>query len=113
MRQLWHPDLGQVTLAGALSALGDPVRLSMVLTLQDGQEHLRGDFSVDVGSSTLSHHAKTLREAGIMRSREEGTRCYMSLRPEFAHRFPGLLDVVLAQAAAEAAGNGHRAAHRR
>ncbi len=99
MRQLWHPDVDQVTLDRALSALGDPVRLSMVLTLQDGNEHRPGDFNVDVGPSTLSHHAKTLREAGIVRSRDEGTRCYMSLRPEFEERFPGLLAAIVSQMA--------------
>jgi DNA-binding transcriptional ArsR family regulator len=99
MRQLWHPDLGEVTLERALSALGDPVRLSMVRTLQDGNEHLRGDFDVNVGPSTLSHHAKTLREAGLVLSRDEGTRCYMSLRPEFEQRFPGLLRTILTQPA--------------
>src|SRR5260370_9305666 len=99
MRQLRHPDDEQVTLDRALSAMGDPVRLSMVLTLQDGNEHRPGDFNVDVGPSTLSHHAKTLREAGIVRSRDEGTRCYMSLRPEFEERFPGLLAAIVSQMA--------------
>jgi DNA-binding transcriptional ArsR family regulator len=98
VRQLPHPDLADIPLERVLSALGDPIRLGMVQTLADGQEHLRGDFKFDIAQSTLSHHAKTLREAGIVYSRQEATRCFMSLRRELGERFPGLLDAVLAQA---------------
>ncbi len=102
MRQLPHPELADVPLDRVLSALGDPIRLGMVRTLADGQEHLRSDFDFDIAQSTLSHHAKTLREAGIVYSRQEATRCFMSLRPELDERFPGLLGAVLAQERAHA-----------
>lgn len=95
MRQMEHPDLADATLEGALSALGDPIRLSVIRVLADGQEHLQGDFDVPVSTSTLSHHMKTLRQAGLAQSRPEGTRCFVSLRPEFDERFPGLLASVL------------------
>jgi hypothetical protein len=39
---------------------------------------------------------KTLREAGITRTRMEATRCYVSLREDFNARFPGLIPAVLA-----------------
>ncbi|WP_211876959.1 ArsR/SmtB family transcription factor [Pseudarthrobacter albicanus] len=41
-----------------------------------------------IAQSTLSHHMKTLREAGLVYSRPEGTRCFISLRPEIEERFP-------------------------
>lgn len=46
---------------------------------------------------------KTLRSAGITRTRDEGTRCYVHLRSnDLEERFPGLLASLLV-AAPEAA----------
>jgi DNA-binding transcriptional ArsR family regulator len=95
MRQIVHPRLDAVSLESALSALGDPVRLGIVGILADGKEHLQADFDAPVSKSTLSHHMKTLREAGIVQSRPEGTRCFVSLRPMFEEHFPRLLQTVL------------------
>ena len=96
MRRLQHPPIADVELATVLSALGDPVRLSILRTLSDGAEHVQADFDVEIGQSTLSHHMSTLRAAGIVLSRPEGNRCYISLRSELDTRFPGLLHAVLA-----------------
>ena len=74
MRQLRHPRLEEVTLAGVLSALSDPVRLSVVSALADGAERGWGEFEVGVGASTLSHHIKVLREAGLVSFRRDGVR---------------------------------------
>lgn len=104
MRRPNHPSPEQMTITSVLSALGDPIRLDIVRTLRDGTEHLRGDFDVTIAPSTLSHHMKTLREAGVVFSRPEGTRCYVSLRPELEQRFPGLLAIVLAADRAEQPG---------
>lgn len=95
VRSLSHPDLDDVPLAKALSALGDPVRLAIVNLLRDGEEHQGSGFDVRVSPSTLSHHFTTLRNAGVVFIRPEGTRCWHSLRPEFEQRFPGLLATVL------------------
>ena len=95
MRTPWHPAVDELKMDQVLSALGDPVRLDMVRLLADGEEHARGEFDYGLAQSTLSHHAKTLREAGLVRARNEGTRCFMSLRPDFEDRFPGLLDAIL------------------
>ncbi|WP_232519885.1 ArsR/SmtB family transcription factor [Actinosynnema pretiosum] len=95
MRHPDHPDLADVPLVKALSALGDPVRLAIVRALGDGREHQGARFDVPVSQSTLSHHFTTLRNAGVVRVRPEGTRCWHSLRPEFETRFPGLLATVL------------------
>ncbi|MFI1913701.1 ArsR/SmtB family transcription factor [Nocardia sp. NPDC020380] len=95
MRNSLHPNLDDVTITDVLFALGDPIRLQIVRILSDGHEHLRPDFDVPVGQSTLSHHMKTLREAGVVFSRPEGTRCYVSLRTELEQRYPGLITTVL------------------
>jgi DNA-binding transcriptional ArsR family regulator len=48
----------------------------------------------------MSHHLRVLREAGLTRTRVEGTRRYVSLRREdLQARFPGLLEAVLAEPA--------------
>jgi DNA-binding transcriptional ArsR family regulator len=94
-RQPDHPDLEDVQLAKVLSALGDPARLRIVAVLADRVEHQRGDFPVNLGPSTLSHHMKTLRAAGLTRHRFEGTRCFVSLRADTLSRFSTVLDGVL------------------
>lgn len=95
MRQLSHPRMEEATLCGVLSALGDPVRLAIVGQLADGVEHGWGEFDVGVCASTLSHHLKTLRLAGVIDHRKDGTRCFVSLRPGLEQRFPGLLAFIL------------------
>ncbi|CAM5343819.1 hypothetical protein SANTM175S_06490 [Streptomyces antimycoticus] len=45
---------------------------------------------------TLSHHLRVLRDAGVTRTRQEGTRCFVTLRSDDLNaRFPGLLNAVL------------------
>ena len=57
-----------------------------------------------VSKSTLSHHFKVLREAGVTRTRVNGTHRYVSLRgDELESRFPGLLRSVLDASRMEAA----------
>src|SRR6476659_9800980 len=94
MKQPPHPAKDDMTLTAVLAALGDPVRLSIVAEVSQG-ERGSSDFDCAVASSTLSHHIKALREAGIVHHRKEGTRCYVSLRPELEAAFPGLLASVL------------------
>ena len=96
MRQLRHPKVEEITLTGVLAALSDPVRLAIVSTLaQTGGERAWSDFDVDVGASTLSHHMKVLRLAGVINHRKDGTRCFVSLRPDLERVFPGLLGCIL------------------
>ena len=104
MRQLPHPKIGETKLCGVLGALSDPVRLAIIGRLADGAEHGWGDFDAAVCPSTLSHHMKTLRLAGLIDHRKAGTRCFVSLRPDFERRFPGLLSCILAFATAEEVG---------
>ena len=96
MRQLRHPKVEEITLTGVLAALSDPVRLAIVSTLaRSGGERAWSDFDVEVGASTLSHHLKVLRTAGVIDHRKDGTRCFVSLRPDLERVFPGLLACIL------------------
>src|SRR6516164_2634179 len=95
MRQYRHPKEDEITLTKVLAALSDPVRLSIVASLaRDGERGWSG-FDACVANSTLSHHMKVLREAGVIANRGDGTRCFVSLRPELEHNFPGLIETIL------------------
>ncbi|MDT7593699.1 MAG: hypothetical protein QOC67_4330 [Pseudonocardiales bacterium] len=55
-----------------------------------------------MAKSTLSHHLRVLRAAGLTWTREEGTRCFVRLRrDDIDSRYPELLDAVLAAAGQE------------
>jgi len=91
------PARADLELGEVLHALSDPVRLQIVLALDDaGAEVACGQFPVPVCKSTASHHFKVLRDAGVLEGRYEGTRRFHSLRrDDLDARFPGLLDTVL------------------
>jgi DNA-binding transcriptional ArsR family regulator len=98
---LVHPDERDMDLFTVMAALSDPVRLGIVATLGAEPEVACGCFDLPVGKSTSSRHFRVLREAGVIRQRDEGTRRINSLRrEELERRFPGLFDLVLREAAA-------------
>jgi DNA-binding transcriptional ArsR family regulator len=81
---------------GILHALSDPTRMTVVLTLRASPSRACGTFPVEVAPSTLTHHFRVLREAGIIHQREDGNRRWTSLRSaELEARFPGLLDAIV------------------
>lgn len=92
-----HPDRNEIDLAAVLHALSDPQRLSIVRTLDECNEPRRcGSFDLDLSKSTLTHHFRVLREAGVIERREQGTaRLNILRREDLDTRFPGLLDAVL------------------
>ena len=93
---LAHPPRDQIELAGVLQALSDPMRLKIVATLARGEELSCKAFDLPVVKSTCTHHFRVLREAGLIRQRQEGTSRLNSLRrADLDARFPGLLDAVL------------------
>ena len=96
MRQYRHPQEDEITLTRVLAALSDPVRLSIVAALSRKGECGWSAFDTCVSNSTLSHHMKVLREAGVICNRGDGTRCFVSLRPELDRALPGLLKSILA-----------------
>jgi DNA-binding transcriptional ArsR family regulator len=83
-------------LARVLYALGDPIRLEIVRQVARQGEVPCGGFGMDMPKSSLSHHFRVLREAGIFGSRTEGTSIHnFLLSEELEKRFPGLLSGVL------------------
>jgi DNA-binding transcriptional ArsR family regulator len=92
-----HPPRDAIRLEAVLHALSDPVRLAIVRQLAEADEERRcGSFPRPVTKSTMTHHFKVLRDAGIIRVRQEATLRLTSLRREdLDARFPGLLDRIL------------------
>jgi DNA-binding transcriptional ArsR family regulator len=91
-----HPSVDEIDLAAVLHALSDPVRLRIVAALADGGELRCGGIDVPVTKSTCTHHFRVLREAGIIRQRQEGTTRLNALRrEELDSRFPELLETIL------------------
>jgi len=99
-----HPDRSGIHLEALLHALSDPVRLRIVRELAEaGGERRCGSFELPVTKSTMTHHFKVLREAGLIRQRQEATLRLTSLRHEdLDARFPGLLERILEAAEEEA-----------
>ena len=97
MTEIAHPNRDEIELSAVLHALSDPVRLTMVrhLALAPEERSCRS-FDVPVTKSTCTHHFKVLREAGVIRQRQEGTARLNTLREEdLDARFPGLLATIL------------------
>lgn len=93
------PDLASVALVDVLRALGDPIRLQILRVLADGRPHPKHleEWGFDVQKSTMSHHFKTMREAGLTETLVEGrTHAIRLRRAELEERFPGLVDSLLA-----------------
>ncbi len=99
MRQLRHPSVRELDLTRVLHALSDPTRLAIVRELSQADDQPCGSFAVTVAKSTLSQHFAVLRDAGVIRTRVEGTQRFQTLRrDDLDKRFPGLLDAVLGAA---------------
>jgi DNA-binding transcriptional ArsR family regulator len=101
---LYHPPREDLELASVLHALSDPQRLRIVQVLAEDPEPRRcGTFGLGVTKSTMTHHFRILREAGIIEQRCEGTAKLNALRrDDLEARFPGLLDAVLQSSAVPA-----------
>src|SRR6266700_221946 len=78
MRTPYHPSRDDITLPEVLYALSDPIRLGIIKKLATTEEESCGTFYKDLAKSTVSHHFKVLREAGITRTRPEGTYSFLS-----------------------------------
>ncbi len=96
--KILHPSADALDLATIMRTVGDPLRLQIVRMLADGQEHSCNDMNRTLGlpMSTGSYHLRLLREAGVTRTRAEGTQRLISLRrDDLEGRFPGLVDVLI------------------
>jgi DNA-binding transcriptional ArsR family regulator len=98
LREIHHPATSELDLANILRTVGDPLRLAIVRELADGQERPCNQLQDALGlpASTCSYHLRLLREAGVTRTRAEGTERFTTLRrDDLEARFPGLVDVLL------------------
>ena len=95
MKAYHHPGLKEVPLAQVMQALSDPCRITIMKALIAQKELACNELPVEVAKATLSHHVSVLREAGLITTRVEGTKCLNSVRYEaFDDYFPGLLDML-------------------
>ena len=80
-------------LAPMFKALGDPVRLRMVSRIAAVPELCVCEITpaFDLSPATVSHHLKTLREAGLVGSERRGTFVYYWLRPAAIEALSSLL----------------------
>jgi DNA-binding transcriptional ArsR family regulator len=95
---LEEPAVEDLRLETILGALADPLRLTIVYKLMresDAYDHPCGWFGFGRPKSSLTHHFKALREAGVIRQRQYGLERRSRLRREDLNaRFPGLLALV-------------------
>ena len=75
------------------AALADPTRLALVRRLRAGERRV-GDLCQEtkLAQSLISFHLKTLREAGLLRSRREGRTIWYALDPAGIARLSRLVE---------------------
>src|ERR1700722_15120258 len=101
MRPLFHPPIEDVTVEGILHALSDPVRGAIFYDLTTSAcpyncSNFLNVTEKKIPKSTLSHHFKALREAGLIRAERRGGEMPNTSRfSEIKNRFPGLLVAIL------------------
>nr|WP_243773723.1 metalloregulator ArsR/SmtB family transcription factor [Actinomadura barringtoniae] len=109
-----QPEVDEIEFVAVMHALADPVRLQLLAALADDGEHscTAATAAIAVHKSTMSHHFRVLREAGLISARQEGRTRFMRLRrDDIDSRFPGVLDAALV-AGRDAAGVRPEAAGR-
>ena len=100
-RPLTHPHIDEVTVAGILHALSDPVRLGIVSKLLKAPAGMNCTqttlkLKLAMPKSTCSQHYRILREAGLIVSERRGVDLSSRVRAvELEARFPGLLASIL------------------
>jgi DNA-binding transcriptional ArsR family regulator len=99
MVQFVHPNTEDISLAGVLGALADPMRLRIVGNMLNKNGCMSCSEAMpcpDMAKSTLSHHFRILREAGLIRTDKVGVENRNVLRmDDINKRFPGLLNEIL------------------
>ena len=102
MKQFVHPATDDITLTGILGALADPMRLRIfkkLLSETECMSCLEAAPCPNMAKSTLSHHFRILREAGLIRTTKRGVENRNVVRIEDIETlFPGLLKAVMKHA---------------
>ncbi|MQB44608.1 ArsR family transcriptional regulator [Rhizobium sp. ICMP 5592] len=95
-----EPAVDELRLEAVMGALADPLRLIIIRKLlleSEAYDHTCGWFGFDRPKSSLTHHFKALREAGLIRQRQYGLERRSRVRTEDLDvRFPGLIALVKA-----------------
>jgi len=96
MKVYEHPELSGIALPAVMQALSDPCRIAIVRELLGQDRPLAcNEVPLEISKATRSHHFEVLRNAGLIHTEVEGTKCMTSLRKkDFEARFPGLLSLV-------------------
>ncbi len=84
--------------AALFKALADPARVAILATLARApHEVCVCDFTsgLDLNQSTVSHHLKLLKDAGLVTSERRGTWGYYTLSPDARTRLNTALATVL------------------
>lgn len=98
MRPFKHPAVSEFVLERIFYALSDPVRLDIVRHLGTVTEASCGELDGGRPKSTMSHHFRVLRDAGLVMTQSVGTTHLNTLRKaDLDSRFPGLMASILAQ----------------
>ncbi|MCF5294915.1 helix-turn-helix domain-containing protein, partial [Pseudomonas syringae] len=95
MRTFQHPDPEDLTLERVLYALSDPVRMGIVRCLAGVAEATCGELDGGRPKSSMSHHFRVLRDAGLVQTRNVGTTHMNGVRKQMLNRrFQNVLDSV-------------------
>ena len=96
MRGLRHPQTSDIELERVLYALSDPRRLAIARQLDKAGVASCGELDGGRPKSSMSHHFRVLRDAGVIKTRTDGTLHLNELRrSELDALFPGLLTAIL------------------
>lgn len=94
-RELYHPEPKEMNLDRVLYALSDPIRRDVLRRIAEHGSLYCGELNYEVTKSTMSHHFRVLREAGLMHTEVLGKRRRITRRDAAIEwRFPGLLNAV-------------------
>ncbi len=98
---LTHPDISELDLFRLMAAMTDPVRLGIVIQLANSSDDIPcTEFALPVTKSAGTRHFRVLREAGVIRQYDVGVRRMSRLRSDDLEvRFPGMLNLILQEAA--------------
>jgi ArsR family transcriptional regulator len=82
--------------AALFKALGDPARMTILATLARNEHDVCVcDFTCGLGlnQSTVSHHLKLLKDAGLVTSERRGTWVYYALASDAGGRLAAALSI--------------------
>jgi DNA-binding transcriptional ArsR family regulator len=116
MKPLVHPAVEDIRVEGILHALSDPTRVAIFARIAGSGSSSNCSSFLTVGDkavpkSTLSHHFKALRDAGLIRSERVGVEMQNTSRcAEIEKRFPGLIPAIIGALRAQCVESGTKRA---